>query len=172
MATLLIDTSSEHCILALLSHGEVVRQEVFLHKNNLSKELMPAIETLLMGQPLDSIAVGTGPGSYTGTRVGVAVARSLAFALQIPLQGFCSLLLFLPEALGTFLITLPSKSGRYFICKGKDAQPDFQGSISPASLLEYMRQANIVVSLGEKMPPNPAIFSQIPFTETSELCYT
>jgi tRNA threonylcarbamoyl adenosine modification protein YeaZ len=40
---------------------------------------------------LDLIAVGTGPGSYTGIRVGTALAKALAYGWEVPLIGFCSL---------------------------------------------------------------------------------
>lgn len=48
---------------------------------------------------LDYIAVGTGPGSFTGTRVGVIVCMSLAFSLNIPHVGFSSLLIEEPREL-------------------------------------------------------------------------
>src|SRR3954451_3344025 len=57
---------------------------------------MPAIETLLKDcettpSELDKIVVAKGPGSYTGVRIGVTIAKTLAWTLKIPLSGVSSL---------------------------------------------------------------------------------
>lgn len=57
-----------------------------------SQVLLPMIEKILKKQKLDfkdlqSIEVETGPGSFTGLRVGVSVANALGFALEIPVNG-------------------------------------------------------------------------------------
>ena len=58
------------------------------------KQLLPSIESLLKESkagPPDFLAVGTGPGSYTGLRIGVTVARTLAWNWECPLLGINSL---------------------------------------------------------------------------------
>src|ERR1700722_12351327 len=124
MKNLIIDTSSEYCMLGVAEGGALIKHTLFLHENCLSRSLLPEISTLLdkVELPLKSIAqiaVGTGPGSYTGTRVGVAVAKSLSFGLQIPVVGFCSLLAFLPVESGHFASLKKSKkTDAVFIVKG------------------------------------------------------
>ena len=122
---LLIETSTDLLILALFTkEGEIVSEKTCLHGNNLSKTLLPSIDALLVERglrpkDLTGIACGIGPGSYTGMRVGVAVAKSLAFSLQIPLQGFSSLLAFLPASVdGQFLVCKSARSGAIFILPG------------------------------------------------------
>lgn len=97
---------------------------LFLHENCLSQSLLPELSALLLKTGLSlkeiaCIAVGIGPGSYTGTRIGVAVARSLSFGLGIPLRGFCSLLTFLPPAQGHFASLLAAKTGLFFLLTGE-----------------------------------------------------
>ena len=123
MRTLLIDTSSEYSLLALIEGSSILSHTYHLHENRLSQCLLPDIIDLLARasitiKDIQRIAVGVGPGSYTGTRVGVAIAKSLAFGLNIPLRGFCSLLAFLPELENTFASIMPAKSGCYFVALG------------------------------------------------------
>ena len=124
MCKLIIDTSSEYCLLILAKQSSVLAHHFFLHENKLSCSLLPAISTLMQHSELtlknlDSIAVGVGPGSYTGTRVGVTVAKSLAYGLNISVRGFCSLAAFLPNQEGEFISLLPAKSGNFYLLKGR-----------------------------------------------------
>ena len=120
---LIIDTSSEHTIMGIAQGQKVLASHIFPHANQLSQSLMPALQTLLLEaelklDQLDEIGVGIGPGSYTGTRVGVAVAKSLHFALKKPkLTGFCSLLSFVPSVEGSFACVMPSKTGDFYLLK-------------------------------------------------------
>ncbi len=102
MKILIIDTSREFSFLALAEKEAFLSQESSLHGNQLSKNLLPSIQNLLKEKP-QAIAVGIGPGSFTGTRIGVAVAKSLAFAWDLPLIGFSSALAYPPEKLPAFL---------------------------------------------------------------------
>lgn len=89
---LYIDTSSNTEIeVGLEIHGkkDVVKKQ--LDKNK-AQVVMPLIEQLLLThsitpQDLTGIEVITGPGSFTGLRVGVSIANTLATYLQIPING-------------------------------------------------------------------------------------
>ena len=93
MNWLIIETSSSASCLVLASQGRIIAHRPLIGGEHLSRTLAREVEQLLAQHPLplDAIAVGTGPGSYTGIRVGAALAQSLAFGWNIPVSSFCSL---------------------------------------------------------------------------------
>ena len=100
MTALIIDTSTDLAYLAVVKNGQVVQNKTLPGTRQLSKFLLPSVATLW--QAWDFIAIGIGPGSYTGTRVGATVAKTLAFALKIPLVSFSSEMLPDIEAIAKF----------------------------------------------------------------------
>jgi len=92
MAVILcLETATTNCSVALSIDGVVQSlQEENNQKFSHSEKLHVFIEEVLSGaqidkNKLDAIAVGKGPGSYTGLRIGVSAAKGLCFALNIPL---------------------------------------------------------------------------------------
>jgi tRNA threonylcarbamoyladenosine biosynthesis protein TsaB len=87
-----IDTATRWAGLALFD-GETVRAEAgWQSRNNHSVELMPALTRMLAQQGVDAehlaaVAVASGPGSFTGLRIGMSVAKGLAQAQGIPILG-------------------------------------------------------------------------------------
>lgn len=96
MKSLLIDTSNQPLSVALMIDDKVIAEHTTNIKQNHSVQLMPAINRLfeqssLNKSDLDSVIVAQGPGSYTGLRIGVTVAKTLAYALNANLYGVSSL---------------------------------------------------------------------------------
>ena len=96
MKILAFDTSSTALSVALLEDEKLVAETTVTVKKNHSISLMPTIDFLVAQagwQPsdLERIVVAQGPGSYTGLRVAVATAKTLAYALDIDLVGVSSL---------------------------------------------------------------------------------
>jgi tRNA threonylcarbamoyladenosine biosynthesis protein TsaB len=85
---LVIDSASEACSVALVDAGRVIdfRHEVIGRGH--AERLVPLIAELANGGRAESIAVGCGPGSFAGVRIGVAAARALALGWGIPVVGF------------------------------------------------------------------------------------
>ena len=96
MLTLALETSSLRGGVAVFEGGRCIAERVFAEGLQQGRELLAAIEAELRGlgrsvRDLDGIAVGRGPGSYTGVRVGCTAAKTLAFALRVPLVAVSSL---------------------------------------------------------------------------------
>lgn len=93
---LAIDTATRTASIALYNSTGVLAEESWRSKNNHSVEVMPAISRLVerqgcsMGE-LSGIAVSLGPGSFTGLRIGMSVAKGLCLGLEIPIIGVPSL---------------------------------------------------------------------------------
>ena len=96
MKLLLIDTSNQPLSVALTDGNDVLAEITNNSKTNHSVQLMPMIQRLfnessMSKNDLDGIVVAEGPGSYTGLRIGVTTAKTLAYALNCKLYGVSSL---------------------------------------------------------------------------------
>jgi tRNA A37 threonylcarbamoyladenosine modification protein TsaB len=93
---LAFDTSGPWCAACLLSGDDVLAAVEEPMARGQAERLMPMLAEMLEGAGLDwshlaAIAAGTGPGTFTGTRVAVAAARGLALARGIPAIGVTAL---------------------------------------------------------------------------------
>ncbi|MEP4077488.1 tRNA (adenosine(37)-N6)-threonylcarbamoyltransferase complex dimerization subunit type 1 TsaB [Haloferula sp.] len=92
---LAIESSTPHASLAILSDSEVIHEGGFESDRNhnamLFEPLQRAIDEL-KGKTLEAVIVGTGPGSYSGTRVGIAAGQGVAMVHGCPAVGLSSLL--------------------------------------------------------------------------------
>ncbi|WP_102693758.1 tRNA (adenosine(37)-N6)-threonylcarbamoyltransferase complex dimerization subunit type 1 TsaB [Rummeliibacillus pycnus] len=91
-----IDTANSPLAVAIVKDGQVIAAEVTNIKVNHSAGVMPAIDWIfkkvkMSPKDIDAIAVSQGPGSYTGVRIGVTIAKTLSWTLQKPLVGVSSL---------------------------------------------------------------------------------
>lgn len=96
MKQLAFDSSNQELSVAVLDGTEILSELIINQKRNHSLQLMPAINQLLeqteiSKNDLNRIIVGQGPGSFTGVRIAVTTAKSLAWALGIELVGLSSL---------------------------------------------------------------------------------
>ena len=93
---LAIDTATRYTSIALYDDSGIVAEQSWRSANNHSVEVMPAIERMMDQQhraPTDliAVAVAKGPGSFTGLRIGMSIAKGLCLALDIPIIGIPTL---------------------------------------------------------------------------------
>ena len=123
---LAISTSTHIAGLALLDETAALRAEwVAAKKRGHYGELMPALDRLLQDartniHAVAAVAVAIGPGSFTGVRVGLAAAKGLCHALNVPIVGINSLDALaapLPPGPHPVAAVLDSRRGEFFAAR-------------------------------------------------------
>ncbi|WP_174852887.1 tRNA (adenosine(37)-N6)-threonylcarbamoyltransferase complex dimerization subunit type 1 TsaB [Streptococcus suis] len=111
MKILALDSSNQALSVALVEDGRLLAETLLAIKKNHSISLMPTVDFLVAQvgwtpKDLERIVVAQGPGSYTGLRVAVATAKTLAYTLQIDLVGVSSLQSLVPAGLSGRVVPL------------------------------------------------------------------
>jgi tRNA threonylcarbamoyladenosine biosynthesis protein TsaB len=157
MLTLAFDTATSVATSALLSDGEVVGE-----RSSRAVRVLADAEELLEragAEPreLGRLVVGTGPGSFTGVRIGLAAARALAFALELPLAGVSTLEALAAGAPGAVPVV---DAGRREIFTLVDGAPVVTApaelAVEPGTTCVgdgAVRYREVLESLGAEIPP-------------------
>ena len=121
MRHLVIDSASEACSVALFEAGAVVDHRHEVIGRGHAERLVPLVAELAGGGRAEAIAVGCGPGSFAGVRIGVAAARAFALGWQVPVHGFSTLALVAAAAAdeiaaaGGALVVMEVGHGQWFV---------------------------------------------------------
>ncbi|RDI97646.1 tRNA (adenosine(37)-N6)-threonylcarbamoyltransferase complex dimerization subunit type 1 TsaB [Dyella solisilvae] len=121
MNLLALETSTEACSVALVHGDEVIARSEIAPRRH-AELVLPMADTLLaeagLGRhALDAIAVGRGPGAFTGVRLGVSLAQGMALALGLPvvtISSLAALALEAPEDDAAILAVIDARMGEIY----------------------------------------------------------
>jgi tRNA threonylcarbamoyl adenosine modification protein YeaZ len=138
LVILSFDTATDVATACLSAHGEVLAESATAGRSVGAQRLLEDVHALLAhaGVPLDRVELiiaGTGPGTFTGLRIGLATARALGFALGVPVLGVSTLaaLRHPPEV---DVACIDARRGEVF-CAGAGLEPQ---ALTPQALADAL----------------------------------
>jgi len=163
MRVLAIDTSNLVLSVAVVDEQRILGEWTTNKQKDHSVRLMDGIAQLLEQLELEpeqlaGIAVAHGPGSYTGVRIGVAAAKSMAWSLGIPLVGISSLEVVAANALGFTGAIVPlfdARRGRVYTACYRSQQLDALEPLLPERIVPL---ADWLTLLLETLDEEPILF--------------
>ena len=162
MICLFFDTSSDLLKVSLIKDDKIIFDKELNTKNDHSSYLVPTIDEAFKSnnidfKELDEIIVGNGPGSFTGTRISIAVAKTYAFSFNIPVYMISSLeeLIYDNDRYGFYVpIIEEKKDNLYFSIFDKDKKRVMDDTYSSTEYmykkLEELEGKILLISLSNK----------------------
>lgn len=162
MICLFFDTSSDLLKVSLIKDDKIIFDKQLHTKNDHSSYLIPTIDEAFKSnnidfKELDEIIVGNGPGSFTGTRISIAVAKTYAFSFNIPVYMISSLeeLIYDNDRYGFYVpIIEEKKDNLYFSIFDKDKKRVMDDTYSSTEYmykkLEELDGKILLISLSNK----------------------
>ncbi len=121
MNTLFIDTHGDNVLVVLYKEGKIAKFESVPAAQNHCTHTVPTIHKVLSEseiaiKDIKEIFICVGPGSFTGVRIGVTIAKTLAYSLNIPIKPISTLTMYaVSNNVGSGkLIVVEDKKGYYF----------------------------------------------------------
>lgn len=175
--TLVIESATEACSVALFDGSVKVASTLEVIGRGHAERLVPMIAELPGKGQADRIVVSLGPGSFTGVRIGLAAARALGLAWQVPVLGYPTLALVAAMAAetgkGGVTVCMTGGHGEWFMQDfGPDSRPEndlrsvARGAATARHACIAGSQADALAAAkgGTPLPllPDAACFAQMP----------
>ena len=151
MFSLFIDTHDKNVVIGLYKDGNVINSKNISTNSKHSQVTLPTIRDVLKESDIDvndlnEILVVNGPGSFTGERIAVTIAKTIAYALNIPIKAMDSLSIMAVNVEGKKVIANEDKNGAFvgFF----DADDNLLDDIKymPKSAYEEVKKVNEVLT--------------------------
>jgi len=158
------DTSVAHCAAALVSGDEILGCQSEALQKGQAERLIPMLEEVLKGagkswSDLDLIAVGVGPGNFTGVRIAVSTARGLALSLGVPAVGVSVFEALAFGANGRVTISRDARRGMVFSQMFEDggavSDPVMAEGVVDDAVIDPVKIAFSAAGKGGGTPPAP-----------------
>lgn len=165
---LAFDTSAAHCAAVLLRDDAIAAIDVRPMTTGQAEALLPLLaDTLAAGgatfADLDAIAVGTGPGNFTGVRISVSAARGLALALGRPAIGVTTFEALAHDLPRPVTVAIPAPRGQVhrqtFATEGPEPPDTAPGEAAPLDPAAVVTGIGLIAARRLGTPqPRPAPF--------------
>ena len=164
LLVLSFDTAAAHCAAALVSGDQILGAMSEPLLKGQAERLIPMLEEVLTGagkswSDLDLIAVGIGPGNFTGVRIAVSAARGLALSLGVPAVGVSVFEALAFGTTGRVTIARDARRGMVFSQIFEDGSPVGDPSMSEGvaddAVIDPVKIAFCAVGKEGGVPPAP-----------------
>lgn len=150
---LALDTATPSTSCALLEEDRVLREQL-IGPPAKAGDVLPAALGDLSG--IEALAVGLGPGSFTGLRVGLAAAKAIAWARKLPIAGASSLQAIAFGEPGLVYAATEARKGELFVQPFRDGSPQGPVQVVLARDLRLPEGARLV-----QKPPTAAAVARL-----------
>ncbi len=140
---LAIDTATQTVSIALHDGQHIVAEHTWFSPNQHTRQVPIAVRTMLRDagvapSALTAVAVTSGPGSYTGLRVGISLAKGIAAGKHLPLVGvstFDILAYAAPQTTGALIVTLMAGRSRISVARYQWRKGAWRGRGEPENMI-------------------------------------
>ncbi len=181
MNILAIECTHEALSAAVLKAG-IVTEAVSSDWKRAAESLVPLVEQVmtesrLNRQELDCIAISSGPGSFTSLRIGMSVAKGIAYGLGIPLipvPTMPAMAASLRAAAGTVMAVIPARKGEYYYASYRAEELSsgvWHDEVQRGSATDVAAAADVLARNGETVVVGRRLIELIPLLAGSGAVY-